>query len=43
MTDLDDVVARLDEQESRTAVKELAFNYCHGFDKRDESRFLSIW
>lgn len=43
MTDMNEVLRRLDEQESRTAIAELAFNYCHGFDKRDESRFVGIW
>ena len=35
--------ARLDRIESRQAIEDLASNYCHGFDKRDEDRFLSIW
>ncbi len=43
MTDMEQLLRRLDAQESRTAIAELAFNYCHGFDKRDESRFLGIW
>jgi len=43
MTDIDEVLRRLDAQESRNDVAELAANYCHGFDKRDEARFLSIW
>jgi len=43
MVDLENVVRRLDEQESRTAIAELVFNYCHGFDKRDFERFLAIW
>jgi ketosteroid isomerase-like protein len=43
MTGMEDVLRRLDAQESRTAIAELAANYCHGFDKRDEARFLSIW
>lgn len=43
MSDIREVLRRLDEQESRTAIAELAFNYCHGFDKRDEDRFLAIW
>ncbi|EED35547.1 putative hexachlorocyclohexane dehydrochlorinase 1 [Luminiphilus syltensis NOR5-1B] len=43
MLDSDDVLRRLDAVESRAAIAELAFNYCHGFDKRDFDRFLGIW
>lgn len=43
MTDIESVLRRLDVQESRIAITELASNYCHGFDKRDEPRFLGIW
>lgn len=43
MSDLQDIVRRLDEQESRVAIADLASNYCHGFDKRDFERFLGIW
>lgn len=35
--------ARLDALESRQAIVDLASDYCHGFDKRDFERFLSIW
>ena len=37
------LAARVDELESRAAIRDLASNYCHGFDKRDFERFLSIW
>ena len=37
------LMARLDELESREAIRTLAFDYCHGFDKRDYPQFLSIW
>ena len=37
------LLARVDELESRAAIRDLASNYCHGFDKRDFDRFLSIW
>ena len=40
---IDRLVARVDELESRAAIRDLASNYCHGFDKRDFDRFLSIW
>lgn len=43
MSELQELLRRLDEQESRTAIAELAYNYCHGFDKRDETRFVAIW
>jgi len=29
--------------ESRSDIRDLASDYCHGFDKRDYDRFLSIW
>ncbi len=40
---IENLVARVDELESRAAIRDLASNYCHGFDKRDFDRFLSIW
>jgi 3-phenylpropionate/cinnamic acid dioxygenase small subunit len=39
----DELVARLDRLESRYQIEALVSNYCHGFDKRDYDRFLSIW
>ena len=39
----DALQARIDRLESRQAIEDLASNYCHGFDKRDFDRFLSIW
>jgi len=38
-----ELARRLDHIESRQAIADLASNYCHGFDKRDEACFLSIW
>ena len=35
--------ARVDELESRSAIRDLVSDYCHGFDKRDYGRFLAIW
>ena len=32
---------RIDELESRHALRDLASEYCHGFDKRDFERFLA--
>ena len=37
------LVARVDQLESRMAIRDLASDYCHGFDKRDFERFLAIW
>lgn len=37
------LLQRLDRLESRIAIEALASNYCHGFDKRDEALFMSIW
>ncbi len=37
------LVARIDQLESRSAIRDLASDYCHGFDKRDYDRFRDIW
>jgi len=37
------LLARIDELESRIAIRDLASDYCHGFDKREWDRFLGIW
>ena len=37
------LLERVDELESRACIRDLASNYCHGFDKRDFDRFKSIW
>lgn len=34
---------RLAALEDRVEIAALVANYCHGVDKRDEERFLSIW
>ena len=39
----DELAARIDRIESRYEIEALVSNYCHGFDKRDYARFLSIW
>jgi 3-phenylpropionate/cinnamic acid dioxygenase small subunit len=39
----DELAAKLDRLESRGLIEDLVSNYCHGFDKRDYDRFLSIW
>lgn len=41
--DTDNLLARIDELESRIALQDLVYDYCHGFDKRDFGRFLDIW
>jgi uncharacterized protein (TIGR02246 family) len=33
----------VDELASESAIRALVANYCHGIDKRDRDRFLSIW
>ena len=38
-----ELVSRITELESRSAIRDLASDYCHGFDKRDFNRFLNIW
>ena len=35
--------ARIDELESRHALRDLVSEYCHGFDKHDFARFQAIW
>ena len=40
---LERLVDRIDRLESRMACQDLTSDYCHGFDKRDWERFLSIW
>ena len=40
---LDALLNRVAELESRIAIRDLVSDYCHGFDKRDYDRFLSIW
>lgn len=36
-------LARIDELESRGALRDLVSDYCLGFDGRDWSRFIAIW
>ncbi len=40
---LNDVLRRLDELESRMALRDLVTDYCLGFDTHDWDRFISIW
>ncbi len=40
---VDALMARVADLESRSAIRDLASDYCHGFDKRDFDRFLAIW
>jgi len=37
------LIARIDRIESHQALRDLVSDYCHGFDKRDWDRFISIW
>ena len=41
--DVQALLARIDELESRNALRDLVSDYCHGFDKQDWERFLAIW
>jgi gamma-hexachlorocyclohexane dehydrochlorinase len=42
-TQIDALVARIDELESRAALRDLVSDYCIGFDNHDWERFISIW
>ena len=37
------LMKRIDEIESRNAMRDLVSNYCHGFDRRDWDCFIGIW
>ena len=37
------LLQRVDELESRAALRDLVSDYCIGFDNRDSDRFMSIW
>ena len=40
---IDGLVSRIDELESRAALRDLVTDYCLGFDNHDWERFISIW
>jgi gamma-hexachlorocyclohexane dehydrochlorinase len=40
---LDAALRRIDELESRVAIRDLVTDYCIGFDTHDWNRFISIW
>lgn len=40
---LDSLLRRVDELESRTALRDLVTEYCIGFDAHDWDRFIGIW
>lgn len=40
---MDLLLRRVDELESREAIRELVADYCLGFDNHDLERFISIW
>jgi len=40
---INDLLRRVDELESRTAIRDLISDYCLGFDSRDLDRFMGIW
>ena len=37
------LVRRIDELESRAAIRDLVTDYCLGFDRHEWDRFISIW
>jgi gamma-hexachlorocyclohexane dehydrochlorinase len=47
MSDNDELIrsllARIDELESRSAIRDLVSDYCLGFDNHDWARFVAIW
>jgi 3-phenylpropionate/cinnamic acid dioxygenase small subunit len=42
-TKIDSLLSRIDELESRTALRDLVTDYCIGFDNHDWERFIAIW
>ena len=40
---VDKLMRRIDELESRAALRDLVTDYCLGFDRHDWDRFISIW
>jgi gamma-hexachlorocyclohexane dehydrochlorinase len=38
-----DLASRVDQLESRAAIRDLVSDYCIGFDNHDWDRFISIW
>ena len=42
-TQIDILLGRIDELESRAALRDLVTDYCLGFDNHDWERFISIW
>ena len=40
---LDGALRRIDELESRSAIRDLVSDYCIGFDTHDWGRFISAW
>jgi len=42
-TQIDQLLRRVDELESRAAIRDLVSDYCLGFDNRNWDQFISIW
>ena len=40
---VDKLLRRIDELESRAALRDLVSDYCLGFDRHERDRFMSIW
>jgi hypothetical protein len=39
----DDLLRRVERLETESALARLVYDYCHGLDRRDMDRYLSIW
>jgi len=42
-SEIDGLLRRIDELESRATLRDLVTDYCLGFDNHDWDRFISIW
>jgi len=40
---IEELLVRIDQLESRNAMRDLVTDYCHGFDRVDFARFMAIW
>jgi 3-phenylpropionate/cinnamic acid dioxygenase small subunit len=40
---IEELLRRVDELESRAALRDLVTDYCRGFDTQDWDRFIAIW
>ncbi len=40
---IEELLVRIDQLESRNAMRDLVTDYCRGFDSVDRARFMAIW